>query len=196
MRCVLGKDKGRIQGMWGQHGFCVSSVYVEHVRCTLSVVPSGGLCPTAQRTCSGQWKASESSVYSSRYRGSLLKSTNIQNLELQMISGEKAQISIIYYHHHLQAESSTPCCDSEPKASVVWWILLYFIYKFIMSQMIRFHQWQELYKFLHKHDLYTSIAVHQLRKFHYYPIGEWIYCLPLHSSLSSSFCWANHNLVS
>lgn len=69
------------------------------------------------------------------------ESRNVQNLESQVISGGRAQISIIYRRLNLRTESLTTCFDSKPNPV---WFGEYrgtFTHKFA-SQMIRFRQRQ------------------------------------------------------
>ena len=94
----------------------------------------------------------------------MFQSKTVQNPRVTDEQWEKAQLLIIYYHPNLHTESSTTCFDPEPKP--VWFGDYHhtFIHK-LLSQMIRFFQWQKSYKFLLKHDLYASTTVHPLRSF-------------------------------
>lgn len=163
-RCVFGRRKGTSETCGASTGR--TWAWSRWILPTVHEVwwpPEGFLRPLRELrvVCESQLK---SSVFLSSTGDHWWKAKMLRTWNCRWLSGGKAHISIIYYHLDLQTESLTTCFDSKPNP--VWFgeYSCTFIHK-LMSQMIRFHQGQKLYKFLHKDDLYASATIYQLRSF-------------------------------
>lgn len=148
--------KGHIGSPGGQRGFRGAQCR-QHVAMWLTSVTSGTVPDPGEPL---QWPADSSGrVLCVRLvPATTAESRNVQHLESRVISGERAQILIIYCRLNLRTESLTTCFDSKPNP--VWFgeYRCTFIHKFV-SQMIRFRQRQKLYKSLHKRDLCASTTI-------------------------------------